>query len=248
MSEPGACDECDDAAPLDFDFSMAFQPIVDTRERRVFGYEALVRGLDGSGAAEVLARVHDGNVYRFDQACRVKAITLAARLGLRGYLSINFMPNAVYQAANCLCATLAAATRQGFKPQQLMFEIVEHEQSLDRVHLRQIVDEYRRQGFLTAIDDFGVAYSGVALLADFLPDVIKLDMELVRGIERDRARQIIVRHLVAMCEELGTRVLAEGVETADEWRVLDAMGVDFHQGYLFARPAFEQLPPVHWPQ
>lgn len=107
-------------------------------------------------------------------------------------LSINFLPNAVYQAATCLRATLAAARRVGFPTEQLMFEIVEHEQPLDRAYLKHIFVEYQRQGFVTALDDFGAGYSGLLMLADLRPDVIKLDMELVRGIDSDLPRQTIV--------------------------------------------------------
>jgi EAL domain-containing protein (putative c-di-GMP-specific phosphodiesterase class I) len=247
MSSPPTCAACRDGEPLDLDFSMAFQPIVDTERRRVFAYEALVRGLDGSGAAGVLAHVNADNLYRFDQACRVKAVTLAARLGVDCHLSINFQPNAVYQAATCLRATLAAARRVGFPTELLMFEIVENEKAVDHAHLANIVTEYARQGFLTALDDFGAGYSGLALLADIQPDLIKLDMALIRGIDTDPVRQTLVRHTLGMCGELNIRVIAEGVETLGEWRVLQAMGVRLFQGYLFSRPQFEQLPAVKWP-
>ena len=106
------CDGCSTAAQLDFDFSMAFQPIYDAVERRVWGYEALVRGTNGEGAYEVLSKVSPEQLYRFDQDCRTKAIELAARLFPAGEelkLSINFLPKAVYEPAACLRATLRAA-------------------------------------------------------------------------------------------------------------------------------------------
>ena len=227
---------------------MAFQPIVEPGARRVFAYEALVRGLDGSGAAGVLANVTPSNLYRFDQACRLKAVSLAARLGMQTRLSINFMPNAVYQAATCLRATLATARRQGFPTEQLMFEFVEHEQAHDITHLASIIAEYRRHGFVTALDDFGAGYSGLALLADIQPDRIKLDMALIRGIDHDPVRRCIVSHTLAMCAQLGVAVIAEGIETVGEWQTLQAMGVELFQGYLFARPGFECLPEVQWPE
>lgn len=242
-----ACAACHDDQPLGFDFSMAFQPIVDTRQKSIFAYEALVRGMDGEGAAAVLAQVVGENRYRFDQVCRIKAVTLAARLGVDCHLSINFLPNAVYQPANCLRATLAAARRVGFPTSKLMFEVVEHEQALDRAHLKNIFEEYRRQGFLTAMDDFGAGYSGLLQLAAFKPDLIKIDMDLVRDIDHDEVRQVIVRHVLAMCGELGVKVIVEGVETIGEWQTLQAMGAHLFQGFLFARPAFEQLPEVIWP-
>ena len=105
------CEGCRDGETLDFDFTMAFQPIVDLGARRVWGYEALVRGVNGDGAGAVLARVNDRNRYRFDQACRVKAIGAAGKLfnGEHLRLSINFMPNAVYEPAACIRSSLAAA-------------------------------------------------------------------------------------------------------------------------------------------
>lgn len=248
MDASTGCGACRDGEALGFDFSMAFQPIVDPRRRRVFAYEALVRGVDGSGAGGVLAQVNAANRYRFDQTCRVKAVTLAAGLGMDCRLSINFLPNAVYQAATCLRATLAAAHRVGFPTELLMFEFVEHEQAHDRSHLASIVAEYRRHAFLTALDDFGAGYSGLALLADIRPDLIKLDMALIRGIDQDPVRQAIVRHALSLCDELRTTLIAEGVETIDELRTLQALGATLFQGYLFARPGFECLPQVRWPE
>ena len=93
---------------------MAFQPIVDVRSREVFAYEALVRGLDGSGAAHILGQVNDDNRYQFDQACRVKAVRLAAQLGMGCHVSINFLPNAVYEPAACIRTTLEAAQQHQF--------------------------------------------------------------------------------------------------------------------------------------
>ncbi|WP_235918973.1 EAL domain-containing protein [Aureimonas psammosilenae] len=241
------CEGCQTGAKLDFDFSMAFQPIVDVLSGRVWGYEALVRGLNGEGALAILSQVSDAQKYRFDQACRVKAIELAARLypaAEAQRLSINFMPNAVYEPAACLRATLAAARKQGFPQKSIMFEFTENEMIHDTDHLHRIIAEYRRQGFITAIDDFGAGYSGLGLLADFQPDLIKLDMKLIRGIESSRPRQIIVASVAAAARELGITVLAEGIENWNELHVLKAAGISLMQGYYFARPEFERLPVI----
>ena len=107
------CAACRDGEALPFDFTMAFQPIVDLTGGRVWGYEALVRGTDGASAGSVLAQVNDANRYRFDQACRVRAIELAGRLFANQddvKLSINFMPNAVYQPAACSPKASASPT------------------------------------------------------------------------------------------------------------------------------------------
>lgn len=242
-----SCNKCQDRPPLELDFSMAFQPIVDVRDRSIFAYEALVRGLDGSGAAHILSQVTAENRYQFDQACRVKAVSLAARLGVHCHLSINFLPNAVYEPAACIRRTLEAAREHNFPTEHLIFEITENERVVDKDHLQRIMQEYRRRGFKTAIDDFGAGYSGLNLLAEFQPDIIKLDMELVRNIDSSHVRKAIVQGILVVCQALSIDVIAEGIESEGEYQTLRSMGVCYFQGYLFAKPAFEQLPIVHWP-
>lgn len=243
--EPVGCDECRKAGPLGFDFTMAFQPIMDLDTGRPFAYEALVRGLNGEGAGAVLALVNDGNRYRFDQACRVKAIELATQLGMHRLpecrLSINFLPNAIYRPETCIRSTLEACARFGFPMENLMFEVTEGERVDDFSHLIGIFSDYRRRGFFTAIDDFGAGYSGLNLLAEFQPHVIKLDMELIRGVDARPARQAIVAAIATMAERLGITLVAEGIETAGERDALRDLGIRYQQGYLFARPAIGEL-------
>jgi EAL domain-containing protein (putative c-di-GMP-specific phosphodiesterase class I) len=99
-------------------------------------------------------------------------------------------------------------------------------------------------GFGTAIDDFGAGHAGLGLLARFQPDTVKLDMELVRGLDESLAKRIIVGGIVGMCSKMEIRLVAEGVETQGELDALRALGVRYAQGYLFARPGFEHLPAI----
>jgi len=226
---------------------MAFQPILrhGPGGNEVYAYEALVRGPQGQGAGSVLSQVTDGNRYAFDQACRVRAIEMAAGLGLGSTgaaLSINFMPNAVYEPRACIRASLAAAEKAGLPRERLVFEFTENEAVRDPAHLLGILGCYREIGFRTAIDDFGAGHSGLALLADFQPDTVKLDMALIRGVDGDRARRVIIRHIAALCAELGCAVVAEGVETPGELHALRDLGITLFQGYLISRPGFETLP------
>jgi len=225
---------------------MAFQPIVDLEASTVFAHEALVRGLNGEGAAEVLAKVNDHNRYRFDQAARVAAISVASELQLSTPVSINFLPNAVYRPETCIRVTLEAAAELGFPTSQIIFEVNEAEPIGDRAHLRGIFAEYKRQGFKTAIDDFGAGYAGLALLADFEPDLIKLDMALIRNIHQDRTRRAIIAGTLQTCASLDITVIAEGVETDDEVAALREMGVRLFQGYRFGRPATRAIPAPTW--
>lgn len=241
---PAACRACREDPAEALDFTMAFQPIVDLDSGEVYAHEALVRGLDGGGAASVLGRVTETNRYAFDQACRVKAISLASRLGMQGFLSINFLPNAVYQPAACLRKTIEAATEFSFPVHRLIFEVTENEQVRDPDHLKSIFREYKRRGMITAIDDFGAGHSGLNLLAEFQPDIIKLDMALTRAIHLDRVRSAIVRSMVSLCQDLGISIIAEGIEAVDEVLALRDLGVRLFQGYCFARPLTEGLPEV----
>jgi EAL domain-containing protein (putative c-di-GMP-specific phosphodiesterase class I) len=238
MSDPHLPQACESrSAPLDFDISMAFQPIVDLRDGSVFAYEALVRGLDGEPARTILDQVTDQNRFAFDQRCRVRAVELAAKLGVTCRLSINFMPNAVDEPTNSLRSTLEAAASFGFPIERIVFETAEDERVRDRAHLQSIMVAYKHQGFMTAIDDFGAGYAGLNLLAEFQPDIVKLDMALVRGIHEQPKKRNLIAGMVALCGQLEIQVIAEGVEVESEMRALEALGCPLQQGFLFARPA-----------
>lgn len=238
------CGGCtgDEAAPIDLAF--AFQPIIDLSTGAAYAHEALVRGPNGESAASVLAQVDDANRYRFDQRCRTTAIRQAAEMGMTSFLSINFMPNAVYQPAACIRSTFEAAQEHGFPLDRIIFETTEGENVISREHLVHIFRSYQSFGFQTAIDDFGAGYSGLTLLTDFQPDLIKLDMALVRGIDTDEVRQRIVAGVLSICNGLGIRVIAEGIETRGERDFLATLGVTLMQGYLFAKPAFKAAPVI----
>ena len=238
---PAGCRACKSDDGLTFDFDYAYQPIVDLSRREIVAHEALVRGPNGESAFSVLSQVDDSNRYMFDQACRVKAIRGASELGMMELLSINFLPNAVYRPEACIRTTFAAAKEFRFPIEQIIFEVTEGEQVIDRPHLVNIFREYRRYGFHTAIDDFGAGYAGLNLLSEFQPDIVKVDMNLVRGIDTSAPKQIIVDGIVSMCRALDIKVLAEGIETAEERDCLRAAGIDLMQGYLFCRPAFRAL-------
>ncbi|MEJ2793092.1 EAL domain-containing protein [Iodobacter sp. LRB] len=157
-------------------------------------------------------------------------------------LSINFLPNAVYRPETCIRATLEASDQFKFPASRLMFEVTEGEQVSDTQHLKNIFAEYRKQGFTTAIDDFGSGYSGLNLLATFQPHVIKLDMELTRDIDSNHAKQAIVAGVLLTATRLGIDIIAEGIETPAELKTLRDFGVRYFQGFLFAKPATGHLP------
>ena len=244
------CHVCESRAETLCAFSMAFQPIVNVEIGKVFAYEALVRGPNGEGADSVLAQVTSENKYAFDRHCRTKSIFLAAQLGLvqtGASLSINLMPGAVLNPITCLRTTLEAAKCFGIPLDRIIFELTENEEVRNPNHIHAIATVYRDQGLRIAIDDFGAGHSGLRLLADLPVDIIKLDMALTRQLANRPAALTIVKQIVDLARKLGSTIIAEGVETLEECDVLRKCGIALMQGYLFAKPAFEQLPDVSIP-
>ncbi len=235
------CSDCLTGKDLGFQIRMAFQPIIDWQSKSIFAYEALVRGPEGEGAGWVFSHINDDNKYYFDQACRVKAIETAAKLGCKAFLNINFLPNAVYNPDTCIKATIEAADLYGFDLTKLIFEVTEGEQIPDKDHLNRIFRSYAKRGFQTAIDDYGAGYATLDWLTELKPDILKLDMQLIRHIEQHPAKQFIVEQTLAQCELQGTKVLAEGIESKAELDYLSSVGIRYFQGYYFARPQLEYL-------
>ena len=244
------CSECR-SPQHEFAIAMAFQPIVDCETGNVFAYEALVRGVNGESAGSILGQVSPQTRYAFDQQCRVAAIEGAVEAGLLdtdAKLSINFLPNAVYSPFACIQLTLATARACKMPTDRLLFEMTENERMDDTEHVRKIVEAYQSMGFSTAIDDFGAGHAGLGLLAKIQTDYLKLDMELVRSIDSSMPRRVIVEGIVRIAKRLGVTVIAEGIETVEEWTTLRLLGIRYCQGYLFARPGLRTLPPVQMPE
>jgi EAL domain-containing protein (putative c-di-GMP-specific phosphodiesterase class I) len=230
------------------DFTFAFQPIVDVVTREIASYEALIRGPNNAPAHHVFEQVPTGRMHLFDRQARINAIVLATRLGIDCHLNLNFLPLSLISSAASVVSTLEAANLAGLPIERIVLEVTEGEVIGDQVRFAELINEYRGIGVKVAIDDFGAGYSGLNLLADFQPDQLKLDMSLVRGIERHGPRQAIVRAIGLACYDLGIDLIAEGVETVEEYAWLAHSGVKLFQGYLFAKPGFELLPAVTFPE
>lgn len=223
------------------DHSFAFQPIADISARTVFAYEALARGRAGEPASTVFAALPVNRRHAFDHAARLGAVEFAARLGIKERLSLNVMPGSLESMPETLDALMDRATRCGLSPSQLVLEITEGEAVLRPKEFTRLLDKYRALGVRMAIDDFGAGYSGLNLLAYFQPDLIKLDMHLVRDIDHAGPRQAIARAVLQVCDDLGIEVIVEGVETPGEYAWFRRIGVRLFQGYLLCKPGFESL-------
>jgi EAL domain-containing protein (putative c-di-GMP-specific phosphodiesterase class I) len=220
-----------------------FQPIVNAQTPdQIFAYEALIRGRaqDGSlvypGRILSVAKAAD-LLFNLDSAARRTAVLEAAAHSIQTNLFINFTPTSIYDPKNCLRTTMAAIERSGITPDRIIFEVVEGEHVADVNHLLDIFSFYRSNGFRVALDDLGAGYSSMNLLAQLRPDFVKLDMGLIRDVDREPYKAHIARKLIEMAQELEVFTIAEGVETEGEYQWLQAHRVDYVQGYLFAKPA-----------
>lgn len=228
--------------------TFAFQPIVNTTTRDIVAYEALVRGPHGESAATIINDIAPEDLASFDEHCRSSAMALASRLGMNCDLNLNLVPQGFHADRDCLASTLDAAIRHNFFPERLVVEVTEGEVLGDQERFTELMDVYRTLGMRLALDDFGSGYSGLNLLADFQPDQLKLDKNLARDIHKRPTRQAIVRGILQVCRDLDIELVAEGVETADEFHWFSDQGVELFQGYLFGRPGFELLPDVSVPE
>jgi EAL domain-containing protein (putative c-di-GMP-specific phosphodiesterase class I) len=220
---------------------MAYQPIVSWQERRIFGYEALLRSGDPAlknpgeflEVAERLGRLHD--LGRAIRACVAQAAHEAPEDAL---LFVNLHASDLNDdelfAAQSSLAPIA---------KRLVLEVTERA-SMDAVkNPAARTQDLRAMGFRIAVDDLGAGYAGLSSFMQLEPEFAKLDMSLVRGIDADQRRQSIVRSMRSLCDELGMLVVSEGVETPSERDTLARMGCDLLQGYLFAKPGRGFGPP-----
>lgn len=228
-----------------------YQPIVNARDtRQVYAYEALVRGLETDGSlvfpGKMLTLARDADLlYQMDLAARLSAVREAARLNLRVPIFINFTPNAIYDPAYCLRSTVAAINEANLTPDHVVFEIIESDHAPNSNHLKNLIAYYRKAGFRVALDDLGAGYSSLNLIHQLRPDIMKLDMDLIRGIHQDPYKASITEKLLELAQKLNILTVAEGIETPEELRWVRQHGVDFVQGYLIAKPA--SPPVVHTP-
>ena len=221
-----------------------FQPIFAAKSLDLWGYECLMRGqgTDGkliSPATIIQWAQQEQLVFMLDRVCRETHLRNAGTAGMPrdAMLLINFMPTAIYKPEFCLQTTMAAAKSADIDPSRIIFEVVEQYEVPDRDHLAHILQYYRDHGYRVALDDLGSGYAGLSLLADLDPDLIKIDRELVSKSVKSPTHRAIVDALIHIGRDTDKLVLAEGVETADEMRLMTAMGVDLLQGFYLGKPA-----------
>ncbi len=223
-----------------------FQPIVKMQDSTIFGYEMLARGVKPNGSLmypdELFSKSKRNDFdFRLDRLCRESALKTAATKKVNQKVFINFIPTAIYDPEFCLNSTVKWANQLEFDPSNIVFEVVETEQVKNQTHLKNILEYYRDKGFQIALDDIGEGYSSLNLLIELRPDIIKVDRKIISNIDKDSLKQSVYKALYNLAKENGILVLAEGVETAFELEMVKSIGVDFAQGYYFAKPMPEPI-------
>ena len=232
-----------DALEDDWLFSL-FQPIVGAETGGVHAYEALIRARHPHtgqiiGAGPIIDAAAKLNLdHILDQRARQSAIRNAAALDIPEMrVFINFMPNTIYDPEVCLRTTMETAEECGTDLSRLVFEVVETENIPDMKRLKHILDYYRSRGVGTAVDDMGAGFSSLEYLTALRPDYVKLDRDLVVRAEHNQSARQNLDLIITQARQLEIQVIAEGIETETQMEMCRGAGVDFLQGFLFARPA-----------
>ncbi|TVQ50813.1 MAG: EAL domain-containing protein [Phycisphaerales bacterium] len=219
-----------------------FQPIVNCRDTtEIFAHEALLRGWGRDGSPISPGRIFDAArdadlLFQLDLAARRSAIERARFHALKSCLFINFTPTAIYDPACCLRSTVRAINEAQISPEQVVFEVIESDRTTNMEHLLSILAYYRKHGFRVALDDLGAGYSSLNLIHQLKPNFIKLDMELIRDVDKDEYKAMVATKLLEMAQSLDVETIAEGIETEGELAWAQSHGVTYVQGYLIAKP------------
>ncbi len=221
-------------------FTALYQPIVDLGQKRIIGYEGLIRGPSASMFHSPLALFNYASqcnrLSELDIACREFNIEQFHRLGLKGKLFINCAPAVLLDKSHPQGKTLANLRRLGISPESVVIELTEQYPLDDYELLREALYHYRSMGFEIAIDDLGAGYAGLRMWFELRPDYVKIDRHFIQGIHDDPVKKEFVRSILDISQELECKVIAEGIETVEEYRTVCSMGIVLGQGYYFARP------------
>jgi EAL domain-containing protein (putative c-di-GMP-specific phosphodiesterase class I) len=219
---------------------IAYQPIVRVADHSVFGYEALLRSMEPSlpnpetviTAAERLGRVH-----LLGTVVRERASAPLTSSAEHGVLFVNLHPSELLDPTLYLPDVALSAIAH-----RVILEVTERSAMEDIPDIRSRVAQLRELGFRIALDDFGAGSAGLSNLAKLEPEILKLDMSLVRDVHLSVTKRKVIRSMTALAKDMGMMVVAEGIETAEERNVLAELGCDLLQGYYLGKPSrFE-----HW--
>ncbi|MBU1690474.1 MAG: GGDEF domain-containing protein [Gammaproteobacteria bacterium] len=218
-----------------------FQPVLLMRNGEIAGYEGLIRGPSDSPLHSphnlFRAANENGLAVEVEHLCRQVVLESFARLNLPGKLFLNVSPECLLQQNTRHGETLAYIHKLGLRPDRIVIELTENQRTYDYNLLREAAKHYRDMGFEIAIDDLGEGFSSLRLWSELRPEYVKIDMHFIQGIDQDPVKLQFVSSIQQIAERSGTKVVAEGIETEAELRVIKDLGIAHGQGYYIARPS-----------
>lgn len=222
----------------------ALQPIVDLETGTVLAHEALLRGAPGTAWESPAALFEKATAL----GQRVTLEAIARDLSLQRLYDLP-PTQKLFMNVDALSPDIPALPgHPEIDPRRVVLEISEQQPVLTNPVLLEQVERWRAAGHAIALDDYGAGYMGIGAILTLRPDVLKLDRVIIAGLDQDPQRQIIVRHMVGMCQELGVMLLAEGIETRQELEAVQQLGVRVGQGFLLGRPHANPVTAVSMPQ
>jgi EAL domain-containing protein (putative c-di-GMP-specific phosphodiesterase class I) len=218
-----------------------YEPVVDAKTLTVYGYEALVRGNEGTTLASPAqlfsVAAQEGLLFELDCQCRRAAVEGAAGFPAGAKLFMNIRPTAIHDPNFQPDALTRTLDRCGLAPGDVVFEISEQESIDNYAIFREARDNYGKLGFQFALDDTGAGYASLEAVLELTPEFIKVDRAFVHGIDQDPARQNMLRAFQTIARDMNSRIIGEGLDTLEELRTLGELGIQFGQGWLFGKPA-----------
>lgn len=231
------------------DCSFAFQPIIDPFAQQIVSHEALLRTPDGKSPQAYFAGLTGNALYEADLSSKKVAFAMAGALKLREQtLSVNLLPMTLVKVPGAVSFLLQEIKANGLVPEQVIVEFTESEVISRLDEFTDAIRQLKAAGLSVAIDHFGAGFAGLLLLAQFQPDRIKINRDLIQDVHKSGPRQAIIQAIIKCCSSLEIAVSAVGVEKAEEWMWLESAGISQFQGHLFASPCFNGIPAVTWPE
>ncbi|MCK8058390.1 MULTISPECIES: GGDEF domain-containing protein [unclassified Fusibacter] len=226
-----------------------YQPIVSLKTANVMGYEALSRGPQNTefySPIEMIKAAHEHDkLWELEMLFRQKALERAKEISPEKYLFINVDPDIIKSSDFKTGLTKECLDEMEISEKSIVFEITERTSINDYVSFQIVLEHYRNQGYKIAIDDVGAGYSGLKTINEVRPDFIKIDMDLIRNIDKDAFKQALLKAFVDTAVKTNIMLIAEGIETKEELKTLIMLGVHAGQGYYLQKPSpkFEDLEP-----
>lgn len=221
--------------------SALFQPIIDLKRGEFLGYEGLIRGPANSplhSPVNLFATAErEGLALEVEMLARHTVLESFSRQDLPGLLFLNVSPQTLTQPSFRNGQTLAFLEQLDIDPSRVVIEITENQPTFDFEAMRSALLHYRAMGFKIAIDDLGEGFSSLRLWSELRPEYIKIDMHFVQGVDTDPIKLQFLKSIQSIAQSCGTHVIAEGVETEAELKVVKDLGIALGQGYFIARPS-----------